>query len=94
MDSNPIDQAAAIVGSKASLALLLGVTRAAVGQWSDSGRRVPAEHCPRIEAATKGAVRCEDLRPDVPWQVLRRQLGTCTDTIHEREGGIDAMLAS
>jgi len=27
--------------------------------------------CIRIEAATKGAVRAEDLRPDVPWHVIR-----------------------
>jgi DNA-binding transcriptional regulator YdaS (Cro superfamily) len=32
---------------------------------------VPAAHCPSIERATKGAVRCEDLRPDVDWAVLR-----------------------
>lgn len=33
--------------------------------------RVPAEHCPSIERATAGAVRCEELRPDVDWGVLR-----------------------
>ncbi|WP_168563265.1 helix-turn-helix domain-containing protein [Rhizobacter sp. SG703] len=94
MDPNPIDQAAAIVGSKASLAHLLGVTRAAVGQWSDSGRRVPAEHCPRIEAATKGAVRCEDLRPDVPWQVLRCGPRATGDAVHVLEGGVNAVQAA
>ena len=93
MDPNPIDQAAAIVGSKASLAHLLGVTRAAVSQWSETGRRVPAEHCPRIEDATKGAVRCEDLRPDVLWQVLRRAAGSGTDALH-KQGGVDAVHAS
>ena len=35
--------------------------------------RVPAEHCPAIERATDGAVRCEDLRPDIDWAVLRDQ---------------------
>lgn len=38
--------------------------------WRKRGR-VPAEHCPAIERATGGAVRCEDLRPDVDWAVLR-----------------------
>jgi DNA-binding transcriptional regulator YdaS (Cro superfamily) len=33
--------------------------------------RVPAEYCPAIEKATAGAVRCEDLRPDVDWAYLR-----------------------
>ena len=37
--------------------------------------RVPAEHCPAIERATDGAVRCEELRPDVAWDVLRMQAG-------------------
>lgn len=34
--------------------------------------RVPAEYCPAIEKATAGAVRCEDLRPDVDWAYLRQ----------------------
>jgi len=35
--------------------------------------RVPAEYCPLIERATAGQVRCEELRPDVAWDVLRLQ---------------------
>ena len=44
-------------------------------------RRVPAEYCPAIERFTRSVaaqrgdesliVRCEDLRPDVAWGVLR-----------------------
>jgi DNA-binding transcriptional regulator YdaS (Cro superfamily) len=49
----------------------LGVTKGAVGQWKLPGRRVPAEHCPAIERLTEGAVRCEDLRPDVDWAIVR-----------------------
>lgn len=71
MDKHPIERAALVAGSQAALAQALGVTRAAVNQWKEPGRRVPAEHCPAIERATGGAVRCEDLRPDVDWQVLR-----------------------
>ena len=33
--------------------------------------RVPAEYCPQIERITSGAVRCEDIRPDVDWAYLR-----------------------
>lgn len=29
----------------------------------------PAQYCPDIEAAT--GVRCEELRPDVKWSILR-----------------------
>lgn len=68
---HPIEIAADIVGSQTALAQLLGVTKAAVGQWKDPERKVPAEYCPRIERATAGKVRCEDLRPDIEWGVLR-----------------------
>lgn len=37
-----------------------------------TGRRsVRAERCIEIEKASGGAVRCEDLRPDVDWAYLR-----------------------
>lgn len=32
------------------------------------GRRVPLGRCPAIEAATGGAVLCEEMRPDVIWE--------------------------
>lgn len=44
---------------------------AVANQWRLS--RVPAERCIAIEELTNGAVRCEDLRPDVNWGVLRNQ---------------------
>ena len=34
-------------------------------------KEMPAEHCPAIEELTGGAVRCEEMRPDVKWHVLR-----------------------
>lgn len=68
---HPVNRAASVLGSKAALARALRVTKAAVSQWMDVGRSVPAERCPDIERLTNGAVRCEDLRPDIPWGVLR-----------------------
>lgn len=47
----------------------IGATAQRLSNWKVRG--VPAEHCPAIERATGGAVRCEDLRPDVDWGVLR-----------------------
>jgi DNA-binding transcriptional regulator YdaS (Cro superfamily) len=73
MKMHPIDRAADIIGSQVALAAALRVTKAAVCQWKDEKRRVPLEHCPAIERLTGGAVRCEDLRPDVEWAVLRGQ---------------------
>lgn len=43
-----------------------------VSDWKSGKRSVPASRCPSIERATKGVVRCEDLRPDVEWHVLRK----------------------
>lgn len=73
--SDPVDRAADILGSQTALAALCKVSRGAVNQWKDPKRKVPAEHCPVIERATNGQVRCEELRPDVPWDVLRMQAG-------------------
>lgn len=70
-----IDRAARKLGSQTALADLCGVSKGAVSQWKELGRRVPAEYCPLIERATDGEVRCEDLRPDVAWDVLRMQAG-------------------
>lgn len=72
----PIERAAEVLGSQTALADLLGVSKGAVSQWKEPGRRVPAEYCPLIERATRDrgrTVRCEELRPDVAWDVLRLQ---------------------
>lgn len=69
----PVDRAVEIVGTQVLLAAALGVSKSAVGQWKEEGRRVPAEHCPVIERLTAGAVRCEELRPDIEWSVLRNE---------------------
>lgn len=53
------------------LARKLGVTQGAVHQWATGMTRPSAERCIQIEKATAGAVRCEDLRPDVDWAYLR-----------------------
>lgn len=58
-------------GMASPLAAALGIHPVLISQWSNNKRRVPAERCPDIERATGGAVRCEDLRPDIDWSVLR-----------------------
>lgn len=69
--NTPIQQACAFVGGQAELARLLGVSPPTVNQWCKAIRKVPATQCPDIEKATNGAVSCEELRPDVSWDVLR-----------------------
>lgn len=68
-----ISRAIKILGSQAALASALGVKQPTISEWLRGERRVPAERCPEIERLTGGAVRCEDLRPDVAWGVLREQ---------------------
>lgn len=65
----PIAKAAASVGGQSRLAELLGVKPPTVNQWVLGRRQVPAARCPEVERLS--AVRCEDLRPDVNWAVLR-----------------------
>lgn len=65
-------RAAEVLGGQAAIATLLGYQdRRNVWPWFNSDRPFPAEHCLVIERATNGAVRCEELRPDVQWEVLR-----------------------
>ena len=78
-------RAAEAVGGQAALASACRFNdRRHVWPWFNvEGRRVPAEHCPAIERATRKAaeeradptliVTCEELRPDVAWSVLREQ---------------------
>jgi DNA-binding transcriptional regulator YdaS (Cro superfamily) len=73
MNEHPIDVAAGLLGGQAALASALGVSRGAVPQWKDPKRRIPAEHCPKVERLTAGRVTCEQLRPDIEWEVLRLQ---------------------
>lgn len=65
---HPIVRAAEAVGSQKKLADSLGVTPGAVSQWRSG---VPVERCIDIERITHGAVRCEELRPDIDWAYLR-----------------------
>lgn len=54
-------------GTSRSLAKAVGVTPVTMWQWINGVKPVPIDRCPDIEAATKGAVTCEELRPDATW---------------------------
>ncbi|WP_072465449.1 MULTISPECIES: transcriptional regulator [Burkholderia] len=73
MCKHPIETAASIAGSYEALARQLGVTKGAVHQWKLPGRKVPIEHCARVEAITGGAVTRQMLRPD-DWAVIWPEL--------------------
>lgn len=67
-----LNRAIALLGLT-KLATAVGLEYQVVQGWRRAGRKfaTPAEHCPTIERATGGAIRCEELRPDVDWAVLR-----------------------
>lgn len=66
----PLDGAIRAAGGITKMAKDLGLnSHAVIQQWRLN--RVPAEHCPDIEKLT--GVKCEKLRPDVNWAVLRQK---------------------
>ena len=71
MDKTALLNACKAIGGQSALARALGVTPPTVNEWIKAKRPVPAERCPTIERLTLGAVRCEELRPDVDWAFLR-----------------------
>ena len=66
-----IKQACEALGGVTALANAIGVRAPTVSQWISGSRPIPEKRCPQIERVTEGRVRCEDLRPDVEWSVLR-----------------------
>ncbi len=66
-----IDRAIRIAGSRSKLAELIGASEQAISFWVTGKRGVSAEFAVQIERVTEGAVRCEELCPDVDWSVLR-----------------------
>jgi len=59
-----IQQAVSWAGSPSRLAELLGVTPAAISEWTSGRRPVSVRRCVQIESITGGAVTRQELRPD------------------------------
>lgn len=63
------------VGSQSNLAALLSqetgrpIKQGHVSHWLKAG--LPPAYCPSVEKLTGGAVRCEELAPEVDWAFLR-----------------------
>lgn len=67
----PIEKAIKIIGGAEKLARKLEVSYQTVLNWKN-GFAVPASlNCVKIEKATNGAVKREDILPDYPWDELR-----------------------
>lgn len=70
-----LDEAIALFDGPTDFARAIGVPLNLPAMWRKRGR-VPADHCPDIERETarRGRrIRCEAIRPDVDWSVLRKQ---------------------
>jgi DNA-binding transcriptional regulator YdaS (Cro superfamily) len=66
--TSAIKRASSYIGSASALAKILGLSKGAISQWSDE---VPAEHCPAIEKACDGTVKCEELNSKTDWAYIR-----------------------
>ena len=58
-------------GAAAELARRLNIPPVLISQWRHGTQKVPEDKCLMIESVTDGKLICEDLRPDVPWFVIR-----------------------
>lgn len=58
-------------GNATKLAADLAISPQYLSQMASGYRPVPAEYCPLIEYLTDGSVRCEVLRPDIAWELVR-----------------------
>lgn len=63
-----LNEAVDIAGGERCLAERVGASHNGPYMWRQR-KKVPADYCPGIERET--GVRCERLRRDVPWGVLR-----------------------
>lgn len=68
-----ISTAIIICNGQSALARACGVSQAAVGKWLD-GAKMDVAHVSSIVKATNGAVKPEDLRPDVDWKTIKQSL--------------------
>lgn len=78
-----IERAIKVVGSQSALAEALGIKQPTVSEWVRGGRPLPLERCIDIERVTRSlgeAVTCEELRPDIPWYVLRTPTSSAATT--------------
>jgi DNA-binding transcriptional regulator YdaS (Cro superfamily) len=88
MDKHPIEIAAGIAGSYEALANQLGISKGAVHQWKSPDRKVPIEHCTRIEQITEGKVTRQMLRPD-DWRSIWPELVQTRNGITDRAAASD-----
>lgn len=61
------------LGGPETAAERLGVSKSYVYFMKAGQRGISPEICIAIEKATRGKFRCEHIRPDIEWSVVRRK---------------------
>jgi DNA-binding transcriptional regulator YdaS (Cro superfamily) len=64
--------AISLAGGVSALAKALNVTKGAVSQWQEPGRKAPAKHCVAIERLT--GISRHKLRPDIFGREERKEV--------------------
>ena len=70
MITHSIKEAIRLAGGLSLLARELGTTPQTVSNWRSRGA-VPPAYALAIEQSTRGAVRAEDVCPQIPWHLIR-----------------------
>ena len=63
-------------GRASWIAVLLLVSPATVSNWIAGKREIPAKHVLAIEKITLGAVKAEQMRPDLKWKRTKKSRTT------------------
>lgn len=71
--------------TRADFARRCGTTVGYLRKAVSVGQKIGAETCINIERESLGSVRCEQLRPDVDWGVLRRSSVVTALAVHPME---------
>ena len=71
INTDAIKKAVEVVGGINELAKKIGVSYSTIINWRNNRFSVSMENCLKIEKATNGLVKKEELLPDYPWNELK-----------------------
>lgn len=63
-----IKKAIEIAGGANNLALKIGVSYQTILTWKNARSSISIGNCAKIEKATEGKIKKEDILPDYPWE--------------------------
>ena len=84
MNTEAIKLACDMVGSQTRVAAMLGITLGAVNQWCTGRKDVPLDKAIQLEEATRGAIKVEQLCPEINLSFLRNGESTATKAVENK----------